>query len=226
MPIILPERRNAAPAARLTVLGVLPAAITVSWAAPPQKRSVPTPSPASTRLTLPTTTSPIISPSATARGRPTGYANAVGANTIAVGAGDGTAGGNYQGQSAIAFGFSEAFSDEHTVVKLESQLRQPQQGLREYRGRLPVLISRRKDARPMIAPTFAMLLARTIADADDAPRNAVSQDTVVRRWRDRSTNDIYYIYPPITVQHSARTPTGDVQDGANSIGTISCVPRR
>ena len=27
------------------------------------------------------------------------------------------AGGTYQGQSAIAFGFSEAFSDEHTVIK-------------------------------------------------------------------------------------------------------------
>lgn len=52
------------------------------------------------------------------------------------------------------------------------------------------------------------------------------QDTVVQRWRDPATNAICYIYLPITVEHSARTPTGYVQYGANSIGSISCVPGR
>jgi hypothetical protein len=105
----------------------------------------------------------------------------------------------------------------------------------------------------MIAPPLAMLLATTAAvpaqraDVPRQPAAAVAaatrpapmptmrleaqfrgpqQDTVVQRWRDPATNAICYIYLPITVQHSPRTPTGYVQYGANSIGTISCVSGR
>jgi len=98
----------------------------------------------------------------------------------------------------------------------------------------------------MIALTLAMLLPTTDAasaqraDVPHRPAAAVrqapvptmrleaqfrgpQQDTVVQRWRDPTTNAICYIYLPITVQHSAPTPTGYVQYGANSIGTISCI---
>ena len=52
------------------------------------------------------------------------------------------------------------------------------------------------------------------------------KDTVIQRWQDPDTGTICYLYLPITVQHSPRTPTGYVQYGANSIGTISCVSGR
>ena len=71
-------------------------------------------------------------------------------------------------------------------------------------------------ARPASAPTMRL----------EAQFRGPQQDTVVQRWRDPSTNAICYIYLPITVQHSARTPTGYVQYGANSIGSISCMPGR
>ena len=71
-------------------------------------------------------------------------------------------------------------------------------------------------ARPANAPTMRL----------EAQFRGPQQDTVVQRWRDPSTNAICYIYLPITVQHSARTPTGYVQYGANSIGSISCMPGR
>lgn len=49
------------------------------------------------------------------------------------------------------------------------------------------------------------------------------QDTIVQRWRDPVDGTICYIYLPITAAHSAPTPNGYVQYGANTIGSISCV---
>ncbi len=48
------------------------------------------------------------------------------------------------------------------------------------------------------------------------------QDTIVQRWRDPADGTICYIYLPITAAHSAPMPSGYVQYGANTIGTISC----
>jgi len=48
------------------------------------------------------------------------------------------------------------------------------------------------------------------------------RDTVIQRWRDPADGTVCYIYLPITVQHSAVTPEGFVQYGANPIGSISC----
>lgn len=96
----------------------------------------------------------------------------------------------------------------------------------------------------MFALPFAVLLATTVpiqarppaapparppalpAMRLEAQFRGPQQDTVVQRWRDLATNSVCYIYLPIVVQHSARTPTGYVQYGANSIGTISCVSGR
>jgi hypothetical protein len=49
------------------------------------------------------------------------------------------------------------------------------------------------------------------------------QDTVIQRWRDPADGTICYIYLPITAPHSLPTPSGYVQYGANTIGSISCV---
>jgi len=48
------------------------------------------------------------------------------------------------------------------------------------------------------------------------------QDTVIQRWRDPVDGTVCYIYLPITVQHSAPTPTGYVEYGSNATGSISC----
>ncbi|MGA9794459.1 MAG: hypothetical protein WBQ17_02880 [Rhizomicrobium sp.] len=50
------------------------------------------------------------------------------------------------------------------------------------------------------------------------------RDTVVQRWRDPVDGTVCYMYLPIVVQHSPPTPTGFVQYGANTIGSISCIP--
>jgi hypothetical protein len=49
------------------------------------------------------------------------------------------------------------------------------------------------------------------------------QDTVIQRWRDPQTGMVCYLYLPFTVEHSARTATGSVQYGANTIGSLSCL---
>ncbi len=48
-------------------------------------------------------------------------------------------------------------------------------------------------------------------------------DTAIQRWRDPIDGTVCYVYLPIAVQN-APTPTGYLQYGANSIGSISCVP--
>jgi hypothetical protein len=50
------------------------------------------------------------------------------------------------------------------------------------------------------------------------------QDTIIQRWRDPVDGVLCYIYLPITAAHTPPTPSGFVQYGANSIGTISCLP--
>lgn len=50
------------------------------------------------------------------------------------------------------------------------------------------------------------------------------QDTVIQRWRDPVDGVVCYLYLPITAAHTAPTPSGFVQYGANTIGTISCLP--
>jgi hypothetical protein len=52
------------------------------------------------------------------------------------------------------------------------------------------------------------------------------RDTTIQRWRDQSTDVVCYLYVPFTAQHSTPTASGYVQYGANTIGTISCVPGR
>jgi hypothetical protein len=50
------------------------------------------------------------------------------------------------------------------------------------------------------------------------------QDTIIQRWRDPTDGTICYLYLPITAAHSAPTASGFVQYGANTIGSISCMP--
>jgi hypothetical protein len=50
------------------------------------------------------------------------------------------------------------------------------------------------------------------------------RDTVVQRWRDPADGTICYIYLPISAPHSPPTPSGFVNYGSNSIGSISCLP--
>jgi hypothetical protein len=48
------------------------------------------------------------------------------------------------------------------------------------------------------------------------------QDTIIQRWRDPVDGTVCYIYLPITAAHTPPTPTGFVQYGANTIGSLSC----
>ena len=50
------------------------------------------------------------------------------------------------------------------------------------------------------------------------------KDTTIQRWRDPGLNVVCYLYLPFTAQHSTPTASGYVQYGANTIGTISCLP--
>jgi hypothetical protein len=50
------------------------------------------------------------------------------------------------------------------------------------------------------------------------------QDTVVQRWRDPTDGTVCYLYLPISAPHSPPTPSGYVQYGAATIGSISCMP--
>jgi hypothetical protein len=49
-------------------------------------------------------------------------------------------------------------------------------------------------------------------------------DTIVQRWRDPDNGVVCYLYLPITVAHTPPPQTGYVKYGANTIGSISCVP--
>jgi len=49
------------------------------------------------------------------------------------------------------------------------------------------------------------------------------QDTIVQRWRDPTDGMTCYIYLPMMAPHSQPMPSGYVDYGANTIGSISCV---
>jgi hypothetical protein len=48
--------------------------------------------------------------------------------------------------------------------------------------------------------------------------------TVIQRWRDPIDGTICYIYIPMIVQHKP-APSGYVQYGSNSVGSISCMTK-
>lgn len=50
------------------------------------------------------------------------------------------------------------------------------------------------------------------------------QDTLIQRWRDPVDGTTCYLYIPVSVQHSPPMAAGFVQYGANTIGSISCMP--
>lgn len=50
------------------------------------------------------------------------------------------------------------------------------------------------------------------------------QDTIIQRWVDPVDGAVCYIYLPITAAHSPPTTSGYVQYGANTIGSMSCMP--
>ena len=49
------------------------------------------------------------------------------------------------------------------------------------------------------------------------------QDTIIQRWRDPIDGTVCYLYLPILVHHSPPTPTGFVEYGSNTVGSISCM---
>jgi hypothetical protein len=49
------------------------------------------------------------------------------------------------------------------------------------------------------------------------------RDTIIQRWRDPNDGTVCYIYLPITAAHSPPAPSGFVQYGANTIGSLSCL---
>jgi hypothetical protein len=50
------------------------------------------------------------------------------------------------------------------------------------------------------------------------------RDTIVQRLRDPYDGTVCYLYLPMVAQHTPPTQSGYVQYGANTIGSISCVP--
>jgi hypothetical protein len=84
----------------------------------------------------------------------------------------------------------------------------------------------------LLAVTTAPTLARAQGGGEWAklPRMILErqyagplQDTLIQRWRDPVDGTTCYIYLPISAPHSAPTPPGFVQYGANTIGSISCL---
>jgi hypothetical protein len=74
--------------------------------------------------------------------------------------------------------------------------------------------------QPQPAPKWEQMPRMTLEAEFAGPL----RDTTVQRWRDATADVVCYLYVPFTAQHSAPTPTGYVQYGPNTIGTISCVP--
>ena len=87
-----------------------------------------------------------------------------------------------------------------------------------------------------LVPAALMVLASAPAAAQTAewsklPRMQLErqfagplQDTIVQRWRDPVDGTVCYIYLPITAPHTPPTASGYVQYGANTIGSVSCMP--
>jgi hypothetical protein len=52
------------------------------------------------------------------------------------------------------------------------------------------------------------------------------RDTIIQRWRDPKYGTICYLYLPILVEHAPpRKNGGYVTYGANTLGSISCLPQ-
>jgi hypothetical protein len=50
------------------------------------------------------------------------------------------------------------------------------------------------------------------------------RDTIIQRWRDPGDGAVCYLYLPIAAPHSPPAPSGFVQYGSTTIGSISCFP--
>lgn len=50
------------------------------------------------------------------------------------------------------------------------------------------------------------------------------RDTIVQRWRDPIDGTLCYLYLPINAPTTPVQPSGFVQYGAATIGSISCLP--
>jgi hypothetical protein len=85
------------------------------------------------------------------------------------------------------------------AMPIAAQAQQPQQAQAGTWSRLPRMQLERQFAGPL-------------------------QDTVIQRWRDPVDGTVCYVYLPITAPHTSPTPQGFVQYGANTIGSISCLP--
>jgi hypothetical protein len=48
------------------------------------------------------------------------------------------------------------------------------------------------------------------------------RDTVIQRWRDPVDGTVCYLYLPINAPTTAVQPSGFVQYGASTIGSVSC----
>ncbi len=51
------------------------------------------------------------------------------------------------------------------------------------------------------------------------------RDTIIQRWRDPKYGTICYLYLPILVEHTPPPANGYVTYGANTLGSISCLPQ-
>lgn len=86
---------------------------------------------------------------------------------------------------------------------------------------------------PGVAPTLAAAPQPTIAsDAwSKMPKMALEavyggplRDTIVQRWRDPVDGTVCYLYLPINAPTTPVQPSGFVQYGAATIGSIACFP--
>ena len=104
-------------------------------------------------------------------------------------------------------------------------------GMRWLRLLLVFIMPATAVAQPQPAPQQPVPPAQPQSTWDTLPRMQLERqyagplrDTVIQRWRDPTDGTLCYVYLPITAQHSPPTPSGFVQYGANTIGSISCLP--
>src|SRR5262245_27552954 len=86
----------------------------------------------------------------------------------------------------------------------------------------PALAEQRLVQAPIQQPTEWSNLPRMQLERQFA---GPLRDTVVQRWRDPVDGTVCYLYLPIVGTHSTPTASGYVEYGANTSGSISCVPR-
>jgi hypothetical protein len=83
------------------------------------------------------------------------------------------------------------------------------------------------------AAAGAVPIARAFAQSlkgDDIPTMQLEglyrgplRDTIIQRWRDPVGGNICYLFIPISQEHGPPNPSGYVQYGPHTIGSISCV---